>query len=86
MLTNLTLPLTDGNVFVVTRKEPVGVAAQIIPWNFPALMLIWKWAPAIAAGCTIVLKAAEQTPLTALYLASLTAEVSPTTIPPQLSH
>jgi len=64
----------DGNVFVITRKEPVGVAAQIIPWNFPALMLIWKWAPAIAAGCTIVLKAAEQTPLTALYLASLTAE------------
>ena len=53
-----------------TRKEPVGVCGQIIPWNFPLLMPAWKSAPALAAGCTIVLKPAEQTPLTALRLAS----------------
>ena len=70
----------------MTRKEPVGVAGQIIPWNYPVLMVAWKWAPALAAGCTVVLKPAEQTPLTALYLASLTVEVSPTATPPHLSH
>ncbi|XP_032794596.2 retinal dehydrogenase 1 [Daphnia magna] len=64
----------DGNVFVVTRKEPVGVAGQIIPWNFPILMLAWKWGPALATGCTVVMKPAEQTPLTALYMAHLTIE------------
>lgn len=64
----------DGNVFVVTRKEPVGVAGQIIPWNFPILMLSWKWGPALAAGCTVVMKPAEQTPLTALYMAHLAHE------------
>lgn len=57
-----------------TKKEPIGVVGQIIPWNYPILMLSWKWAPAIAAGCTIVLKPAEQTPLTALYVASLSKE------------
>jgi aldehyde dehydrogenase (NAD+) len=64
----------DGNVFVVTRKEPVGVAGQIIPWNYPVLMVSWKWGPALAAGCTVVIKPAEQTPLSALYLAHLSVE------------
>src|SRR5204863_1877225 len=50
-------------------REPVGVAGQIIPWNYPLLMAAWKIAPAIAAGCTVVLKPAEQTPLTILLLA-----------------
>ena len=56
------------------RREPVGVCAQIVPWNFPLLMAVQKIAPALAAGCTIVLKPAEQTPLTALRLADLVAE------------
>jgi len=54
-----------------TLKEPVGVVGQIIPWNFPALMCAWKLGPALAAGCTVVLKPAEETPLTALYLGEL---------------
>lgn len=58
----------------MTRLEPVGVVGQIIPWNYPILMAIWKWGPAMAAGCTMILKPAEQTPLTALYLASLVKE------------
>eukprot|EP01037_Dinobryon_pediforme_P010649 gene10649-10720_t len=58
-----------------TRREPVGVVAQIIPWNFPLTMLAWKVAPALAAGCTIVLKPAEQTPLGALRFAQLVQEV-----------
>ncbi|XP_067011008.2 aldehyde dehydrogenase 1A1 [Anabrus simplex] len=68
-----TIP-SDGNFFSYTRKEPVGVVGQIIPWNYPILMLAWKWGPALAAGCTMVLKPAEQTPLTALYVASLSKE------------
>ncbi len=56
------------------RREPVGVAAQIVPWNFPLLMAVMKIAPAIAAGCTIILKPAEQTSLTALRLGDLVAE------------
>src|SRR5207248_10379144 len=56
------------------RKEPVGVCAQIIPWNFPMLMAAWKLGPALAAGCTVVLKPAEQTPLTALRLGELALE------------
>lgn len=64
----------DGDFFTLTRKEPVGVVGQIIPWNYPILMLTWKWAPALAAGCTTVLKPAEQTPLTALALAALAKE------------
>ncbi len=55
----------------MTFKEPVGVVGAIIPWNFPLLMAVWKIAPALAAGCTIVLKPAEETPLTALRLAAL---------------
>src|SRR4029077_11593069 len=60
-----TIPV-EGDYFCYTRHEPVGVVGQIIPWNFPLLMQAWKWGPALAAGCTVVLKPAEQTPLTAL--------------------
>src|SRR6202049_1371428 len=59
-----------ANALSFTLREPVGVAGQIIPWNFPLLMAAWKLAPALAAGCTCVLKPAEQTPLTALEFAS----------------
>lgn len=65
-----TIPLR-GDYLCYTRREPVGVAGQIIPWNFPALMTAWKWGPALAAGCTIVMKPAEQTPLTCLRMARL---------------
>lgn len=68
-----TIP-ADGNLISLTRKEPVGVVGQIIPWNYPFLMLAWKWSPALATGCTIVLKPAEQTPLSALYAAALAKE------------
>ncbi|MBA2505995.1 MAG: aldehyde dehydrogenase family protein [Thermoleophilaceae bacterium] len=70
-----TIPVSWPNAFVYTRREPVGVCGQIIPWNFPLLMAAWKIAPALAAGCTVILKPAEQTPLTALRLAELVAEV-----------
>jgi phenylacetaldehyde dehydrogenase len=63
-----------GQFLSYTVKEPVGVVGQIIPWNFPLLMAAWKIAPALAAGCTIVLKAAEQTPMTALRLGELIVE------------
>ena len=59
-----------------TRREPVGVAAQIIPWNFPLLMAAWKLGPALATGCTVILKPAEQTPMSALLLAELVAEAA----------
>jgi aldehyde dehydrogenase (NAD+) len=68
-----TIPI-EGNYFCYTRHEPVGVVGQIIPWNFPLLMQAWKWGPALAAGCTVVLKPAEQTPLTALRVAQLAQE------------
>jgi len=64
----------DGNFFTYTRHEPVGVCGQIIPWNFPLLMQAWKLAPALATGNTIVMKLAEQTPLTGLYIAELIKE------------
>ena len=63
-----------ANALSFTLKEPVGVAGQIIPWNYPLLMAAWKLAPAIAAGCTCVLKPAEQTPLTALEFANYCEE------------
>ena len=66
-------PVPD-NALSLSLKEPVGVAGQIIPWNYPLLMAAWKLAPALAAGCTCVLKPAEQTPLTALKLASWLGE------------
>jgi aldehyde dehydrogenase (NAD+) len=72
-LTGDTIPIR-GNYFCYTRREPVGVAGQIIPWNFPILMAAWKWGPALAAGCTIVMKPAEQTPLTCLRMAELAQE------------
>jgi phenylacetaldehyde dehydrogenase len=63
-----------GDYHAYTRREPVGVAGLIIPWNFPLLMAAWKLAPALAAGCTCVLKPALQTPLTALRLGELIIE------------
>ncbi len=69
-----TLPVRAPDMLCYTRKEPVGVCGQIIPWNFPMLMAAWKLAPALAAGCTVVLKPAEQTPLTALRLGELALE------------
>src|SRR5215510_2172400 len=68
-----TIPVR-GNYFTYTRREPVGVVGQIIPWNFPMLMVAWKWGPALAAGNTIVMKPAEQTPLTCLRMAKLAQE------------
>jgi aldehyde dehydrogenase (NAD+) len=65
-----TIPVR-GEYFCYTRREPVGVVGQIIPWNFPMLMVAWKWGPALAAGCTIVMKPAEQTPLSCLRMARL---------------
>ena len=72
---NLIIFTVDGSVFSFTRLEPVGVVGQIIPWNFPAVMATWKLGPALATGCTVVLKPAEQTPLTALHIAALVKEV-----------
>jgi len=70
-----TLPVENPDqFFCYTRREPVGVCGQIIPWNFPMLMVAWKWAPALACGNTVVLKPAEQTPLTALRLGELAME------------
>ena len=71
-----TIPLTlapPSKFLAYTVREPVGVVGQIIPWNFPLLMAAWKLGPALAAGCTVVLKPAEQTPLSALRLGELTA-------------
>jgi betaine-aldehyde dehydrogenase len=67
-------PVPD-NALSLTMKEPIGVAGQIIPWNYPLLMAAWKLAPALAAGCTCVLKPAEQTPLTVLEMANWLADV-----------
>ena len=70
-----TLPLSFGyDYHSYTLREPIGVVAQIIPWNFPLLMAAWKLAPALACGCTIVLKLAEQTPLSGLRLAQVLDE------------
>ena len=67
-------PVPD-NAVSLTLKEPIGVAGQIIPWNYPLLMAAWKLAPALAAGCTCILKPAEQTPITALEMANWFADV-----------
>src|SRR5580692_6268831 len=70
-----TIPVSSpGNWHAYTLRQPVGVVGQIIPWNFPLMMAAWKLAPALAAGCTIVLKPAEQTPLSALRFGELLAE------------
>jgi aldehyde dehydrogenase (NAD+) len=63
-----------GNFLSYTLRQPVGVVGQIIPWNFPLLMLAWKWGPALACGNTVVMKPAEQSPLTALRVAALAQE------------
>lgn len=71
----ISVPYTPGVRYLAyTLREPVGVVAQIIPWNFPLLMAAWKLGPALAAGCTIVLKPVEQTPLSALRLGELICE------------
>lgn len=71
----ISVPYTPGTHYLAyTLREPVGVVAQIIPWNFPLLMAAWKLGPALAAGCTVVLKPAEQTPLSALRLGELICE------------
>jgi phenylacetaldehyde dehydrogenase len=64
----------QGKFHAYTVREPVGVAGQIIPWNFPLLMAAWKLAPALCVGCTVILKPAEQTPLTAIRLGELIME------------
>jgi acyl-CoA reductase-like NAD-dependent aldehyde dehydrogenase len=69
-----TIPVSARDVLCYTRREPVGVCAQIIPWNFPLLMAAWKLAPVLATGCTTILKPAEQTPLSALRLGELILE------------
>jgi acyl-CoA reductase-like NAD-dependent aldehyde dehydrogenase len=74
-----TIPVRQPEMHCYTTKGPVGVCGQIIPWNFPMLMAAWKLAPALAAGCTVVLKPAEQTPLTALRIGELALEAG---IPP----
>jgi aldehyde dehydrogenase (NAD+)/phenylacetaldehyde dehydrogenase len=74
-----TIPVRAPDMHCYTRKEPVGVCGQIIPWNYPMLMAAWKLAPALAAGCTVLLKPAEQTPLTALRVGELALEAG---IPP----
>jgi len=71
----ISVPYTPGaKYFAYTLREPVGVAGQIIPWNFPLLMAAWKLGPALATGCTVILKPAEQTPLSALRLGELIME------------
>src|SRR5271155_1503954 len=71
----LSVPYTPGAKYLAyTLREPVGVVGQIIPWNFPLLMAAWKLGPALASGCTVVLKPAEQTPLSALRLGELIQE------------
>lgn len=71
----ISVPYAPGaKFFAYTTREPIGVVGQIIPWNFPLLMAAWKLGPALAAGCTVVLKPAEQTPLSALLLGKLICE------------
>jgi aldehyde dehydrogenase (NAD+) len=72
-VTGDTLPV-EGPFFCYTLREPVGVVGAIVPWNFPLNIASWKFAPALAAGCTVVLKPASETPLTALAFAELVAE------------
>ena len=74
-ITGQSIPISaPGDWHAYSIREPVGVVGQIVPWNFPLLMAVWKIAPALATGCTIVLKPAEQTPLTALRLGELILE------------
>jgi len=59
------------------RREPIGVCAQVTPWNYPMMMAVWKWAPAIAAGNTVVLKPSDTTPVTTLFMAQIMGEFLP---------
>jgi acyl-CoA reductase-like NAD-dependent aldehyde dehydrogenase len=70
-----TLSASPGEFHVYTRREPVGVVGAIVPWNYPSVLAMWKIAPALAAGCTVVVKPAPETPLTALRLAEIAREV-----------
>ncbi|MEJ2668685.1 MAG: aldehyde dehydrogenase family protein [Deinococcales bacterium] len=70
-----TVPVSARSMFNYTLREPVGVVAAIVPWNFPLLIASWKLAPALAAGCTVVLKPAEQTPLSALRFAEILDDI-----------
>jgi len=72
-ITGATLP-ADGPFFIYTLREPVGVVGAIVPWNFPLNIASWKFAPALAAGCTVVLKPASETPLTALLFGEIALE------------
>src|SRR6202046_5391882 len=72
---SLSVPYTPGAEYhAYTRREPIGVVGQIIPWNFPLLMAAWKLGPVLATGCTVVLKLAEETPLSGLRLAEICQE------------
>ena len=68
-------PASDDHIAMVVR-EPIGVVGLVLPWNFPLLMLAWKIGPALAAGCSVVAKPAEETSLTALRLAELAVEAA----------
>jgi phenylacetaldehyde dehydrogenase len=76
---DVSLTAPDSEFFAYTKRQPVGVVAAITPWNVPVMMFAWKVAPALACGCTVVLKPSENTPLTALFLANLSTE---TGLPP----
>jgi acyl-CoA reductase-like NAD-dependent aldehyde dehydrogenase len=76
-----TIPV-KGNYLTYTLREPIGVVAAIVPWNFPLLLTAWKVAPALACGNTVIIKPASQTPLTALALAEIAHEVG---LPPACS-
>lgn len=77
---DVSIPFPPGARYTAfTRKEPVGVVAGIVPWNFPLMIAVWKLVPALAAGCTVVIKPSPETPLTALRLAELAIEAG---IPP----
>jgi hypothetical protein len=83
-VTETSVPFAPGQQFMTyIRREPVGVVAAVVPWNFPLLVAAWKLGPALAAGCTVVLKPAEQTPLTALFLGRLVVEAG---FPPGGEH
>src|SRR5690606_17228362 len=72
---DVSIPFPPGTKYrASTQRVPVGVVGAIVPWNFPLAMAVWKIAPALACGCTVVLKPAEETPLTALRLAELALE------------
>jgi phenylacetaldehyde dehydrogenase len=73
-LSGETLPVTAPDMHVYTRREPIGVVAAIVPWNFPICQACFKVAPELAAGCTVILKPAEQTPLSAIILGRLALE------------